>query len=323
MEEPTNKQQQLAPKIVEKVQQLEEKYAVMGQDLRSYLEGLLHADYLTYWHYIHLDVLLSLQTPRTPFKDESIFIIYHQITELYFKLALHAIKQITEPERVGLKDFITQLKRVNSYFRALIHSFDIMIDGMDRDQFLQFRMALLPASGFQSAQYRMIEICSTNIDNLMAFSHRSSIDPDAYVEEKCRYFYWRQGATELETGKKTLTLKQFEKKYFKELVKLAEKHVNKNIWVKYHTLPEEGRNDPELIKQLKTLDYNANVNWPLVHYKTAVRYLRRQPGDIAATGGTNWAKYMQPKNQRIIFFPELWKEEELKDWGKKMILEIM
>jgi tryptophan 2,3-dioxygenase len=50
------------------------------------LDGLLYADFLTYWDYIHLDTLLSLQSPKTPFPDEEIFIIYHQITELYFKL---------------------------------------------------------------------------------------------------------------------------------------------------------------------------------------------------------------------------------------------
>jgi len=77
--------------ILKKVEALQEKYAAMGQDLNAYLDGLLHADYLTYWDYINLDTLLSLQHPITPFPDESIFIIYHQITELYFKLALHEL----------------------------------------------------------------------------------------------------------------------------------------------------------------------------------------------------------------------------------------
>ncbi|MFM7154636.1 MAG: tryptophan 2,3-dioxygenase, partial [Bacteroidota bacterium] len=74
--------------IQERLQLLEEKYAAMGQDMKSYLDGLLYADYLTYWDYIHLDTLLSLQSPRTPVPDERIFIMYHQITELYFRLTL-------------------------------------------------------------------------------------------------------------------------------------------------------------------------------------------------------------------------------------------
>ena len=52
--------------IAEKIERLEEKYAAMGQNLSSYLDGLLYADYLTYWDYIQLDVLLNLQHPRTP-----------------------------------------------------------------------------------------------------------------------------------------------------------------------------------------------------------------------------------------------------------------
>ena len=57
----------LDPEIVSKIKLLEDKYAAMGQDLLSYLDGLLYADYLTYWDYIHLDTLLSLQNPRTRF----------------------------------------------------------------------------------------------------------------------------------------------------------------------------------------------------------------------------------------------------------------
>src|SRR3954464_12720118 len=146
------------PQIKEKLDKLQEKYEAMGQDMISYLDGLLYADFLTYWDYIHLDTLLSLQNPKTPFPDEEIFIMYHQITELYFKLALHECKQITENEHLNAEFFTARVKRINRYFEALIQSFEIMVDGMEKEQFLHFRMALLPASGFQSGQYRMIEI---------------------------------------------------------------------------------------------------------------------------------------------------------------------
>lgn len=55
---------QLTHEILERLNQLEEKYAVMGQDILSYLDGLLYADYLTYWDYIHLDTLLNLQNDK-------------------------------------------------------------------------------------------------------------------------------------------------------------------------------------------------------------------------------------------------------------------
>ena len=104
---------ELKPEIIEKIKLLDEKYQAMGQDLSSYLDGLLYADYLTYWDYIHLDTLMSLQTPKTNIPDEEIFIMYHQITELYFKLCLHEYNQIAEKENLDVKFFIDQIGRAS------------------------------------------------------------------------------------------------------------------------------------------------------------------------------------------------------------------
>src|SRR6201987_3105529 len=103
--------------LQEQLQKLQKKYAAMGQDLSSYLDGLLYSDYLTYWDYIHLDTLLSLQTPKTHFKDEKVFIVYHQITELYFNLALWEIEQIVDHQSLTEKFFCERLDRIISYFR--------------------------------------------------------------------------------------------------------------------------------------------------------------------------------------------------------------
>jgi tryptophan 2,3-dioxygenase len=56
-----------------------------------------------------------------------------------------------------------------------------------------------------------------------------------------------------------------------------------------------------LAEQLRQLDVNVNVNWPLSHYKSAVRYLHREPEEIKATGGTNWQKYLPPRFQKECF----------------------
>lgn len=312
----------LSPEITDKIFRLAEKYAVMGQDLNAYLDGLLYADYLTYWDYIHLDTLLSLQSPKTPFKDELIFILYHQTTELYFKLILHAADQICNAIPLPVELFIKQVKRMNSYWKVLVSSFEIMIEGMDKDQFLSFRMSLLPASGFQSAQYRKIEIYSTNIENLIALNKRNDIILDNETAALLPHFYWKQGATELATGKKTLTLKQFEQKYDDEFIRLIDDLRHKNLLMRYMTLPETARNNPELIAQMRQYDHYANVIWPLMHYKSAVRYLHRDPQDIAATGGSNWQKYLPPKYQKIMFFPLLWSLQEREEWGKNSNSEL-
>ncbi len=312
--------------IIEKIQLLQAKYAAMGQDLESYLDGLLYADYLTYWDYIHVDTLLSLQSPITPFPDEEIFIMYHQITELYFKLALHEFKQIGAKRDLEVSFVVARLNRINRYFEALTKSFDIMVDGMEREQFLKFRMSLLPASGFQSAQYRMIEIWSTSFDRLVDKDERGNF-PEFFssddIPEMYKHIYWNKGATELSSGNKTLTLRQFEKKYSKDLIELAQSCMDTNVWNCVQTLPEEDQKHPDLIKALKWLDTNVNVNWPLVHYKSAVRYLQKNPEDIAATGGTNWQKYLPPRFQKRIFYPHVWSEEELANWGKGWVEEVV
>jgi tryptophan 2,3-dioxygenase len=308
---------QLTHDMLTRLEKLERKFEVMGQDMQSYLDGLIHADYLTYWDYIHLDTLLSLQRPKTPIPDERIFILYHQITELHFRLILDAYERLAKDETRDLTLFKRQIFRINEYFKVLVNSFGIMVEGLDKDEFLRFRMSLLPASGFQSAQYRMIEIVSTDFHHLLHPSKRGEIAADAPTKEIYEYLYWKKGATELATGKKTLTLRQFEQKYGEELIRLAKRVKDSNIRQLYLQLDEKDRTDEELIGLLREHDLNANVRWPLMHYRSAVRYLNREPDEISATGGTNWQKYLPPKNQRVIFYPELWTDEELDAWGTK------
>ncbi len=316
---------EITPEIVSRIKQLDEKYQAMGQDMVSYLDGLIHMDYLKYWDYVHTDTLLSLQNPRTNFPDEKIFIMYHQITELFFKLCIHEFEQIAAEDKITLPFLVNKINRIVRYFDGLVTTYDIMVDGMDKEQFLKFRMALLPASGFQSAQYRMIELHSTDMANLINKDYVSK-NPgirDASVTDKYEHIYWKAGATELATGRKTLTLKQFEEKYKDEFVRLAESCVKGNVYAKVRTLPAADQKNPELIKLLRELDANVNVNWCLMHYKSAVRYLQGDPDIIAATGGTNWQKYLPPRFQRVIFYPELWTEEEKAEWGKTWVKKIV
>lgn len=308
--------------IKERIEKLQEKYEAMGQDMVSYLDGLLYADFLTYWDYIHLDTLLSLQNPKTSFPDEEIFIIYHQITELYFKLSLHECKQIAEHPALTVDFFSQRVKRINSYFEALTNSFEIMVQGMEKEQFLKFRMSLLPASGFQSGQYRMIEIYATDFIRLVDKEKRDDL-AKADLKTQFEHIYWKHGATELSTGKKTLTLKQFEQKYSKTFLELAQFCQDKNFRHLFHQLKSKGDDTTGLENELRQLDVNVNVNWPLSHYKSAVRYLNREPEEIKATGGTNWQKYLPPRFQKRIFFPELWTSEELENWGKNWVLSVL
>ncbi|MAZ55775.1 MAG: tryptophan 2,3-dioxygenase [Flavobacteriales bacterium] len=320
-------------KLIQKINKLSSKYLATGQDLYSFLDGLLYSDYVGYWDYINLDTLLSLQTPKTDFPDEQIFILYHQITELYFKLSLIELEQINKNgknildtgedagwnKEISAEIFIEKITRVNRYIKQLINSFDIMIEGMDRNQFLKFRMALLPSSGFQSVQYRMMEIRSTDLNNLTI----DKLNKPTTIEKSFTNIYWKMGAKDLESGKKTYTLKQFEKKYDYRLLKLVNKMQTKNLWQKYNSLPLKDQKNQTLINLLKEYDVNININWKLAHYRSAAKYLKSSKKEIDATVGTNWQEYLPPKFQKIIFFPKLWSKKEIENWGKSWVESIV
>ena len=309
------------PGVLARLKLLQDKYAAMGQDLTSYLDGLLHADFPTYWDYIKLDTLLSLQQPVTPFPDEQIFVMYHQITELYFKLSLLEIQQIHEETDINPATFLERVNRVNRYFENLVRSFDIMVDGLDHRQFLKFRMSLLPSSGFQSVQYRLIEIACTTLDRLVHRELREQHVNHGFddLDGLFDVLYWRRGASELASGEPTLTLKQFEKKYREDIVHFAEDRYYTNLRRKWLNLEKKDQSE-ELKQALRTLDELVNVHWPLSHYRSAVRHLQKNPVDIAATGGTNWQQYLPPRFQSLLFFPELWTEEERANWGKSWVM---
>jgi tryptophan 2,3-dioxygenase len=324
--------QEITPEIADRIKLLEKKFHNSGQDMLSYLDGLLYDDYLTYWNYIRLDTLLSLQVPKTSFPDEMIFITYHQITELYFKLIIHEQLQIIENQQLTAQFFIEKALRINRYFSVLINSFDVMINGMEREQFLKYRMSLLPASGFQSAQFRMIEFYSTDLINLVHPSVRTRFRetclPDRQGEqttnsqELYEHIYWNKGGIDKATGEKTLTLKQFEKRYTTRFLRIANEMSNTNLNQKYLQLPESEKTDA-LKEALRTLDQNANINWLLMHMGAAHRYLRNEGKAIDATGGTNWKTYLPPSFQKITFFPTLWTETEHENWGKQWVDHIL
>ena len=303
----------LDPAIQSRLETLRAKYANSGQELLDFLDGLLEADYLTYWDYIRLDSLLSLQQPRTQHHDEPIFIMYHQITELYFKLVLHELNAAVAAPMPGTAEWtpvhgaaLTEhVRRCTRYFEALENSFAVMTDGLNREQFLRFRLALIPASGFQSSQYRMIELALARLNDLVHADLRGDYAQENDLSKLLDNIYWRRGATLVETGEKALTLKQFEAKYDAVFAERAHKLRGLTLSDRAKILEQNKELGDELRLALRELDHQVNVRWPMQHLKTAGRYLAKQPSDLRATGGTNWPKYLPPKFQLRIAFPFL------------------
>jgi tryptophan 2,3-dioxygenase len=297
------------------IKAIETKYEQLGENPMTYLEGLQHAKALNYWDYIEVDTLLSLQKPRTVFEDEEIFIMYHQVTELMLKLVLHEIKQITGDNQPDLERLETKLKRVNRYTGMLINSFAIMSEGMDYDDYNQFRKTLAPASGFQSAQFRFIELRCTRIENLINQEGRKRLPVNPSIEDYFEHIYWKDAGLNRKTGEKTLTLRQFEEKYLDSFIRLAKVMQGKTLEDKIMTL---GDNMPDSLKIiLRKFDYSYNIKWPLVHLNTARHYLDAKGETKAATGGSEWKKYLHPEFQQRKFFPIVWGDEEISNWGKE------
>ena len=305
--------QQLAS-LVEELSGLFEKD---GEDLKAYLTALKHQKYLNYWDYINLESLLSLQQPRSNEPDELVFITYHQVTELYFKLILSELRQISNHAEPDLSFWETRLHRLINYFRILTQSFSVMKDGMDAGQFTRFRSALVPASGFQSVQYRMIELACTPLANLIE-SHQYPAVKNEPLSVQFEAIYWKKGAIDETTGEKTLTLRRFEEEYQDFLVEFARDWQGITLWDRYQNMSKTIRANKGLIQQMRQLDKAINVQWPKAHYNTAKQYLEHGP---RGTGGTNYHSYLPPSHQKRIFFPSLWTAEEKANWGETAHVE--
>jgi tryptophan 2,3-dioxygenase len=298
------------------ISELKDKHEDLSQDINLHLEGFLHSKQLTYWDYINPDALLNLQIQRTEFPDEMVFITYHQINELIFKMILWEIEQVATTKDITVETFEDKIMRVSRYFDMLTTSFNVMSKGMSPDQYNKFRLALSPASGFQSFQYRLIEFASTELINLIDVRFRAKIDRNTPFEHAFDHLYWQAAGKDFKTGKKSQLLLNFEKKYKERFITFMKVYNTKNLWSIYKSLSNKNQQNKSLIKAMRHLDYTVNITWVMAHYNTAKFYIESKSGNSISTGGSDWHKYMHPKYQKRIFFPDLWTKKELENWGE-------
>lgn len=166
---------------------------------------------LTYWDYIATDELLSLQRPLTNAHDEMQFIVVHQTFELWFKLAIYelngALAALDANETQHAADLLT---RVASILRTSLNGFDPLMT-MSQQGYAEFRDALHPASGFQSSQFRIIEI-------LLGIERVISSEDEA--KER---FYWESA---VQAGS---TFTNFMAKYSDDLSRSYDEAKNRNL----------------------------------------------------------------------------------------------
>ena len=291
--------------------------AEKGLNTESFLEGLKSFKPLTYWDYIQTESLLNLQIQRSDLPDEMVFIVYHQINELLFKMILWELEQLANKKQLVAVFFSERLERVSRYFDMLCSSFKIMKDGMELEQYMKFRKTLAPASGFQSAQYRKIEFACTELINLIDFRFRKTINRNTPFKHAFEHLYWQAAGKNHKTGEKSIMIKLFEEKYMEDFIDFMKKYNNKNIWSLFDNLPDKEKNNIDLVNSMRHLDHTVNIKWVMQHFNTASKYLDGANKVEKATGGSDWKKYMHPKYQRRTFFPKLWSVTELDNWGEQ------
>jgi tryptophan 2,3-dioxygenase len=254
--------------------------------------------------------------------------IYHQQTELWFRLILHemryGIEALLAPQP-NLPNALQAVQRVNRIFNHLTDSFDVLIEGLSTDQFLEFRKAFGTSSGFQSAQFRAIEI--------LAGLDRKS------VKGQDNTFYWERAARDKETGEPTLTLLKFKEKHLtwlnqmyenrepKSLRFAFEKNISSKLNIKptnpqefYQKLWESNNDDLlRIAKELLRLD-ELITGWKIAHLRSAAKHLAKAP---RGTGETNWAEYLAKSIAEERCFPELYlarKEAEVDEEVEQVTL---
>ena len=299
------------------IKDISKKFEALGQNAETHFEGLLHGKPLNYWDYIQTDALLNLQIQRSTLPDEMVFIVYHQINELLFKMILWEIEQVAFKKDLKADFFSSRLDRISRYFDMLSSSFKIMGEGMDVEQYMKFRKTLAPASGFQSAQYRMIEFASTELINLIDFRFRSTINRNTPFRHAFEHLYWQAAGKDHQTGEKSLMIRLFEEKYMDTFIRFMKDYNTRNIWTLFQNLPSNEKENLKLVNSLRHYDHTVNVKWVMDHYNTASHYLESGKKKEEATGGSDWKKYMHPKYQRRVFFPKLWSANEMKNWGEQ------
>jgi tryptophan 2,3-dioxygenase len=310
----TLEEQQVLDKIIQR----------FGNRSIDELNSLVVKREITYDDYIETDTLLSLQQTLTNFHDELIFKLYHQQTELWFRLALHemqrAIRSLVadQPELSAAMDAVT---RINRYFNIVTTSFSVLLDGMSSEEFLEFRTAFGTSSGFQSSQFRAIEILAGLERNAKKSSHGREARPESELAEVHKSaedqatFYWERAARHLTTDEPTLTLLLFKEKHLKHLNELYRNRKPYSLRIAFDAIlrtrlgdTEEVyskiTSDPELYafaQSLLELD-QAIVGWKQYHLRAAAKHLARAP---RGTGETNWAEYLSKSMNEQRCFPEI------------------
>lgn len=272
-----------------------------GQNIAAAKEKNIRTDFkesMTYGDYLHLDRLLDAQEGMSGHHDETLFIIIHQVSELWMKLILHeldsAIRHINEDD---LQPAFKQLARVSKIQSQIIQGWDVLAT-MTPAEYMEFRDDLGNASGFQSYQYRMIEFAlGYKTEHVLKIYEK---DP-ALHEELLKAFH--------KPGLYDAAIQKLARSGFpinpevlaRDVTKVYEPDESvKAAWIAVYRDVETHWELYQLAEKLVDVE-DWLQQWRFRHMKTVERIIGFKQG----TGGSSGVNYLK-KVLDQYFFPELW-----------------
>jgi tryptophan 2,3-dioxygenase len=253
---------------------------------------------LSYGQYLHLEKLLSAQQPLSAEHNEMLFIIVHQVSELWMRLILHELTAALECiRRDDLGPALKMLARVSRTQTQLLTVWDVL-STMTPFEYSAFRNALGRSSGFQSVQYRQIEFLFGNKNAQMLTVHERDAQAFAVLSQALAAPSLYDEVLMLLSRRGYAIPQDHLSRDFSEPYQVSKQVAA--AWLGVYHNADQVWDLYELAERLVDLDHNFQL-WRFHHLKTVERII----GYKAGTGGTGGVSYLA-KALELKSFPELW-----------------
>ncbi len=253
---------------------------------------------MSYGDYLKIDQILTAQNPISAAPDELLFIIQHQTSELWMKLALHELDAARRTIAAGrAKEAFKMLARIARIFEQLNNAWDVLRT-MTPSDYTTFRDSLGQSSGFQSWQYRLIEYAVGNRNTAMLRPHAHRPDLlEKLTAELARPSLYDEALRHLARSGLSVPDDVLNRDVSQQWV--SHPGVLK-VWVEVYRDPQANWEAYEMAEKLVDFeDYFRR--WRFNHLTTVTRVIGMKRG----TGGTSGAGYLK-KMLEVELFPELW-----------------
>jgi tryptophan 2,3-dioxygenase len=258
-----------------------------------------YAGTMSYGDYLQLDAILQAQHPRSPDPNELLFIVQHQTSELWMKLALHELRAARGAIAAGdLPPAFKMLARVSRVMEQLVHAWDVLAT-MTPSEYSAIRPYLGASSGFQSWQYRAIEYMLGNKNAAMLKPHAHRADIHQELEQALAAPSLYDEAIAL-LARRGFPIAPDVLGRDKRTPYAADASVE-DAWLAVYRAPREHWELYELAEELVDLE-DAFRQWRFRHVTTVERIIGFKRG----TGGTSGVSYLR-RMLDVVLFPELWK----------------